>query len=313
MKKHRRIKISKNDSSLIRLSLPTLIWYIAFCYIPMFGILLAFKRYRLIPGKGFFYSLIMGSDWVGLSNFRYLFLNPQIGRVVRNTLGYNLVFLILGTLVPLSLALMLSFLHSKRTRSTVEIVMMLPYFLSWIIVSYFVFAFLSSDRGLINSIAGHFGAAKINYYQEPAVWPIVLTIAQLWKTSGYTMLLYYANIISIEPQLYDMAAVDGANVWQTIRHVILPHLSKVIIVMILLAIGHILSTDFGLFYQVPRNSGSIISATETIDVFVYKALMENSNYGFSAAAGLIQNVIGCILLFTADRLIKKVDPDGGVI
>ena len=304
---------AKKNNALVRLSLPTLVWYAAFCYLPMFGIILAFKRYRLIPGRSFFYSLIMGSEWVGISNFRFLLLNPQIGRVVRNTLGYNLVFLVLGTLLPLTLALMLSFLRSKRTRSAVEIVMLLPYFLSWVIVSYFVYAFLSSDRGLINTVAGRLGALRVNYYQKPGVWPFVLTAAQLWKTSGYTMLLYYANIISIEPQLYDMAAVDGANVRQVIRHVILPQLSRVIIVMILLALGHILSTDFGLFYQVTRNSGSIMSATETIDVFVYKALMENSNYGFSAAAGLIQNAIGCVLLFAADRAIKKVDSGGGII
>lgn len=303
----------KKNKALIRLSLPTLIWYILFCYLPLFGIILAFKRYRLIPGKGFFYSLMAGSDWVGLSNFRFLMLNPQIGRVVRNTLGYNLVFLVLGTILPLTLALILAFLHSAKIRSLIEIIMLLPYFLSWVIVSYFVFAFLSADRGLVNTIAQYFGALSVNYYRKPAVWPIVLTAAQLWKTSGYTMLLYYANIISIEPQLYDMAAVDGANARQIIKHVILPQLGKVITVMVLLSLGHILSTDFGLFYQVTRNSGSIMSATETIDVFVYKALMENANYGFSAATGLIQNAIGCVLLFTADRIIKKIDPEGGIV
>lgn len=313
MNSSRKKAARKRNNELIRLSLPTLIWYILFCYIPLFGIILAFKRYKLIPGKGFLYSLLMGSDWVGLSNFRFLFLNPRLGRVVRNTLGYNLAFLILGTVLPLTLALILAFLRSERTRSVVEIVMLLPYFMSWVIVSYFVYAFLSADKGLINMIAEHFGALGINYYQKPEVWPVVLTAVQLWKTSGYTMLLYYANIISIEPQLYDMAAVDGASVRQVIRHVILPQLGKVVIVMMLLSLGHILSTDFGLFYQVTRNAGSIMSSTETIDVFVYKALMENSNYGFSAAAGLIQNAIGCILLFTANRIIKKIDPEGGIV
>ena len=305
--------IKRRTNALIRLSLPTLIWYMLFCYLPLFGIILAFKRYKLIPGRSFFYSLIKGSEWVGFSNFRFLLLNPQIGRVVRNTLGYNLAFLVLGTVLPLALALILAYIHSSKIRSVVEIVMLLPYFLSWVIVSYFIYAFLSADRGLFNTIAEYFGAFRINYYREPSVWPFVLTAVQLWKTSGYTMLLYYANIISIEPQLYDMAAVDGASVSQVIKHVILPQLSKVIIVMILLALGHILSTDFGLFYQVTRNSGSIMSTTETIDVFVYKALMENSNYGFSAAAGLIQNIIGCVLLFMANMIIKKIDPEGGIV
>ena len=142
MNKHNDKASVKRNKELIRLSLPTLIWYILFCYIPLFGVILAFKRYRLIPGRGFFYSLIMGSDWVGLSNFRFLFLNPQIGRVVRNTLSYNLTFLILGTALPLILSLILAFLHSTKIRSAVEIVMLLPYFLSWVIVSYFVYAFL---------------------------------------------------------------------------------------------------------------------------------------------------------------------------
>ena len=195
MNKHNDKASVKRNKELIRLSLPTLIWYILFCYIPLFGVILAFKRYRLIPGRGFFYSLIMGSDWVGLSNFRFLFLNPQIGRVVRNTLSYNLTFLILGTALPLILSLILAFLHSTKIRSAVEIVMLLPYFLSWVIVSYFVYAFLSADRGLVNTIAGHFGMIGINYYQSPEIWPFVLTAVQLWKTSGYTMILYTVSFL----------------------------------------------------------------------------------------------------------------------
>ena len=311
MKKKRSSK--HNNAELTLLSLPTVLWYIAFCYLPLFGIIIAFKRYRLVPGKGFFYSLIRGSDWVGLSNFRFLILNPQMLRVVRNALFYNIAFLILGTAVPVTLAVILSYIHSGTVRSVTQICMLLPHFMSWVIVSYFVFAFLSADRGMINTAFEYFGMSKINFYLEPEVWPAILILVQLWKTSGYSMLIYYANICTIDTDLFDCARVDGASVSQVIRYIILPQLKSMMIVLMLLNLGHILSTDFGLFYQVTRNAGSILSTTETIDVFVYKALMEQSNYGFSSAASLIQNGIGCLLLIFANRMIRLIDPDGGII
>ena len=302
----------KKNISCVILSLPTLVWYLVFCYLPIFGILLAFKRYRLVPGKRFFYSLF-ASEWVGFENFRFLFLNPQMGRVVRNTLCYNLVFLILGTVIPITLAVILSALYSEKIRSVVQMTALLPHFISWIIVSYFVFAFLSSDRGIINAYLSGLGAGSVNFYQKPEVWPFILIFVQLWKSAGYTMILYYSYLISIDRELYDSALVDGANNLQLIRYVILPMLRPMIVVLVLLNLGHILSTDFGLFYQVTRNSGSILSATETIDVYVYKALMVQSNFGYSAAASLVQNGIGAMLLLLANFGIRKTDPERGIL
>lgn len=302
----------KKNISCVILSLPTLVWYLVFCYLPIFGILLAFKRYRLVPGKRFFYSLF-ASEWVGFENFRFLFLNPQMGRVVRNTLCYNLVFLILGTVIPITFAVILSALYSEKIRSVVQMTALLPHFISWIIVSYFVFAFLSSDRGIINAYLSDLGAGSVNFYQKPEVWPFILIFVQLWKSAGYTMILYYSYLISIDRELYDSALVDGANNLQLIRYVILPMLRPMIVVLVLLNLGHILSTDFGLFYQVTRNSGSILSATETIDVYVYKALMVQSNFGYSAAASLVQNGIGAMLLLLANFGIRKTDPERGIL
>lgn len=302
----------KKNISLGLISLPTAVWYFIFCYMPIFGVLLAFKRYRLAPGKGFFYSFLT-SEWVGFENFRFLFLNPQMGRIVRNTLCYNLVFLVLGTVIPIALAIILSNLYSAKVRSIVQMTALLPHFLSWIIVSYFVFAFLSADRGMINSVLTGLGFSSVNFYQEPAAWPFIIVFVELWKTAGYTMILYYSYLLSIDQELYDSAVVDGANIWQTIRYVVIPMLRPMIIVLVLLNLGHILSTDFGLFYQVTRNSGSILSTTETIDVFVYKALMDQSNFGYSAAASLIQNGIGALLLLFANIGIKKVDPERGIL
>ncbi len=302
----------KKNISLFLLSLPTAIWYLLFCYLPIFGIVLAFKRYRLIPGKSFVYSLF-ASEWVGIENFRFLFLNPQMGRIVRNTLSYNLIFLLLGTVIPIALAIVLSMLDSKKVQSVFQMSALLPHFLSWIVVSYFVFAFLSTERGIVNAFLLSVGLDPVNFYQQPSAWPVILIIVQLWKTAGYTMILYYSYLLSVDQELYDSAVVDGASLWQMIRYVILPLLGPMIIVLTLLNLGHILSTDFGLFYQVTRNSGSILATTETIDVFVYKALIDQSNFGYSAAASLIQNGIGAILLILANYGIKKIDPDRGIV
>ena len=315
MKKREKRKrvLRHSDRALLLLSLPTLLWYLAFCYLPMFGIVIAFKRYRMIPGKGFLYSLFFGSDWVGMENFRFLFLNPQMGIAVRNTLLYNLVFLVLGTALPVMLAIALFYLRSGRLRSASQTAALLPHFLSWIIVSYFAFSFLSADKGLLNAILAHFGMAPVRWYQKTEAWPWLLLLIHGWKGFGYSMVLYFSYVNSIDPALYDSAAIDGASVRQMIRYITLPQLRSVIIVLVLLNLGHILTTDFGLFYQVTRDSGAILSATETIDVYVYKALMDQSNYGFSAAASLLQNGIGCLLLLGANRLTRRLDPEGGVL
>lgn len=298
---------------MLLLSLPALLWYLAFCYLPMFGIVVAFKRYRLVPGKGFLYSLFFGSDWVGLENFRFLFLNPQMGIAVRNTLLYNLVFLVLGTVLPVMLAIALFYLRSERLRSVSQTLALLPHFLSWIIVGYFAFSFLSADKGLLNSILTCFGAAPVRWYQTPSAWPFLLVLIHGWKGFGYSMVLYYSYVSSVDPALYDSAAIDGASIRQMIRYITLPQLKSVITVLVLLNLGHILTTDFGLFYQVTRDSGAILSATETIDVYVYKALMDQSNYGFSAAASLLQNGFGCLLLLGVNHLTRKLDPEGGIL
>lgn len=303
----------KSDSGLTLLSLPTLIWYIAFCYLPMFGIVIAFKQYRLIPGKGFIYSLFAGSKWTGLTNFRFLFLNPQMSVIVRNTLLYNIIFLIIDTALPVALAILLSYLHSKRLQGLTQTASMLPHFLSWVIVSYFLFAFLSTDRGLLNNLIAGAGGEVVKWYQEPGAWPVILVITHTWKAYGYALVMYTAYLTAIDPKLYDSAIVDGATVFQRVRFITIPQLRPVIIVLLLLNLGHILNTDFGLFYQVTRNSGSILSATQTIDVYIYKALMEQANYGYSAAASLLQNGIGCILLLGANFITKKLNPEEGIL
>lgn len=305
--------LNRRDRGFVLLSIPTLLWYLAFCYLPMFGIVIAFKRYRPVPGKSFIYGLFTASPWVGFENFRFLFLNPHMTAVVRNTIAYNLVFLLIDTVLPVALALMLSYLYSRRLRDLTQTASMLPHFLSWVVVSYCLFAFLSTDRGLINLIILRFGGTPVRWYQEPSAWPFILIVTHTWKTYGYALVMYAAYITSVDPEICESALMDGAGPGQMIRHVILPHLKPVILVLLILNIGHILNTDFGLFYQATRNSGSIMSAVETIDVYTYKALMEQANYGYSAAASLLQNVIGCFLLIASHVVARKIDGEGGIL
>jgi putative aldouronate transport system permease protein len=233
--------------------------------------------------------------------------------IVRNTLLYNLAFLVIGTILPVTLAVCMSYMRSERLRTASQTASLLPHFLSWTIVSYFVFAFLSSDKGLLNQVLSVLGMEGVRWYQEASCWPVILILTNTWKTFGYSMVLYYAYITSVDPVLYESALVDGAGVGHIIRYIILPHLKSIILVLLLLNLGGILSTDFGLFFQVTRNSGSILSTTETIDIYIYKALIERSNYGFSAAASLIQNGIGCMLLLGAHWLTSKIDEEGGLL
>jgi putative aldouronate transport system permease protein len=306
-------KSSASNIGLIVLSLPTVIWYVLFCYLPIFGIIIAFKRYHPVPGKSFIYNLFVNSNWVGLENFRFLFLNPQISAVVRNTLVYNLVFILADTILPVVLAIMLSYIYSKKLSTLAQTISLLPHFLSWVVVSYFLYAFLATDKGLFNRALTALDLEPIKFYQTPSVWPAILIFTHIWKSFGYATVMYMAYITSIDTSLYESATVDGATVFSAIRYITLPLLKPIILIILILNLGGIFNSDFGLFYQATRNSGSIIQVTETIDVYTYKALMEQANYSYSAAASLMQNVIGCIFLVVANAVVKKMNPEGGIV
>lgn len=308
----KRRRFTRDDLELTGLSFSTVVWYVAFCYIPIFGIVFAFKRYKLAPGQGFLYSLFVNSKWVGLDNFRFLFLSPNMGNIFRNTLAYNIIFLLIGITVPVALAIAITHMYAKKLAKVCQTAMFLPHFLSWVVVSYFVYAFLATDRGLFNSMITAAGGTAIRWYQEPKYWPFILIFINTWKTVGYSMVVYMATITGIDQSLYESAVIDGASVWQQVKGITLPLLRPIISIMFILNIGHILSTDFGLFYHVTRDSNSIISVTQTVDVYVYKALMVDSNYGYSAATSLLQNTLGCILIVITNLAVKKIDPNSGL-
>ena len=315
----RRKRWKTDDRQLFLLSLPTAVWFVLFCYLPMFGLITAFKHYQVAPGKGFLWSLFRNSPWTGLDNFRFLFANnaETTFNMFRNTLGYNLAFLVLDIAVPVSLAMMISNLRSRRVARFSQTALFLPHFLSWIVVSYFVFGFLSSDHGMVNRALSAFGAAPVMWYQGEALkwWPWILIFLHLWKTMGYSMVVYLAAINGVDTAMYEAAVIDGAGKWQQARHITLPSLRPVIVMMFILATGRIFNSDFGLFYRTTRNSGSLTPAYLTLDVYVYNSIFNNPRpvYGYISAAGALQSLLGCVTILLTNFIVRRIDRENALI
>ena len=315
--KHKQ-RFSLDDLQLFLLSFPTLIWYLLFCYLPMFGLVIAFKKYKVAPGKGFLYSLFKNSQWVGQDNFRFLFANNKETtlNMFRNTVGYNIVFIILGIVVPVTLAIMISHLRSQKLAKVCQTAMFLPHFMSWVVVGYFVFSFLSTDNGLVNRILIALGKDPIKWYQGEAIgyWPYILVFLYMWKTVGYSMVVYLASIKGIDGSLYEAAVIDGATKWQQTKYITVPLLKNIIIIMFIMAVGKIFNSDFGLFYRSTRNSNSLTSVFLTIDVYVFNSLFNSSKpvYGYISAAGFLQSVLGCITMVIANAIVRKIDANSAL-
>ncbi len=309
--KRDRKRLTRDDLQLFFLSLPTMVWYALYCYLPMFGIIIAFKNYRVAPGQGFLYSLFVNSKWVGLENLKFLFSTKYSWIIFRNTIGYNIIFIVLGVVVPVALALIISELYSRKLAKICQTAIFMPHFLSWVVVGYFVYAFLSTDKGLVNNLVKSIGGTPVTWYQTPAYWPFFLVFMQLWKTVGYGMVVYMASISGIDGTLYEAAVIDGAKKSQQIRYITLPLLRPVMSIMFIMAVGRIFNSDFGLFYRTTQNSNSLTNVMLTIDVYVYNSLMGYSKpqYNYASAAGLLQSVLGCITLMTANAVVKRVDAD----
>lgn len=317
--KNRRVKVEKrrkkfltrDDIELTLLSIPTLIWYAVFSFLPMIGILIAFKDFRMMPGQGFISSLI-SSEWVGLTNFEFLFKTPDAMVIIRNTICYNIIFIILGTVVPVALAIGITQLYNKKVAKSCQTAMFLPHFLSWVVVSYFVFSFLSYDKGIANQMLANMGSEPVQWYMQEKYWPYILIFMQVWKSMGYGMIVYLAAITGIDHSYYEAALIDGSTKWQQIKYITLPLIKPIIIIMFIMAVGNIFRSDFGLFYQVPKNSGMLFNTTATIDTYVYKAIEGTGSMAMSSAAAFFQSVIGCITIITANTIVKKIDSETGL-
>ena len=291
----------RKNLPLTIMALPGIILMILFKYLPLSGIVLAFKQYNIRDG-------IFGSAWNGLKNFEYLFRTKDAWIITRNTLAYNLVFIALDLILAVTMAIILNELHQKRAAKVYQTIFMAPYFLSWVVVSFIAYSLLSVDDGFINRTFG----LEIGWYSEPSVWPFILVVFQIWKTIGYSTVMYLGSIVGISNDYYEAALMDGASKWQQIRYITLPSLKGMMIILTILAIGKIFYADFGLFYQLPKNSGPLFPVTNVIDTYVYRGLKESGNIGMSAAASLYQSLVGVILVVTSNFIVRRIDKDSAL-
>ena len=310
----RRNKWTRDDTELTILALPTTVWFLLFCYLPMFGVILSFKDYRIVEGSNFLVSLIK-SEWVGFENFEYFFGLRDFPMILRNTVLYNLAFIVLDIVLPVGLAIMISNIYSKRKSKIYQTLMFMPHFMSWVVVAYFVYAFLVTDKGLANAMIKMFGGDPINWYFEPKVWPAILVFMHIWKGVGYSMVVYLASITGIDTSLYEAAVLDGASKWQQAKYITLPALQSIIIMMFILAVGRIFSSDFGLFYQVTQGAKQPLTpVVATFDVKTYQMLTSAAvSLGKTSAASMFQSVVGCITILTANAIVRKVDKASALI
>jgi putative aldouronate transport system permease protein len=309
MLKHFFRDLARNRAMLFMV-LPGAIWFLLFAYLPMAGTIISFKQYRY--SKEGFLASILDSKWVGLDNFKFLFSTSDAYVITRNTVLYNAAFIVLGLILAVGMAIVLVELTSKRLSKLYQTAMFMPYFLSWVIVGYFVFSFLSFDKGLINRTLEWMGMERLNWYSEPMKWPFILIIVNLWKLVGYNSVVYLAAIMGIDRSLYEAAMIDGAGKWKQIIYITIPMLIPVISIMTLLAVGKIFYADFGLFYQVPRDSGLLYSMTNVIDTYVYRGLKTTGEIGMSTAAGLYQSIVGFLLVIISNYIVRRKDKDNAL-
>lgn len=291
-----------SDKAYLMMVLPGALHALIFCYIPLIGILIAFKDID--------YSLgILKSPWCGLKNFEFLFRSPDTFVIFRNTICYGAVGIILGAICPVALAVAFTKLRSKHLSKVYQTIAMLPHFISWIVVSYIVSSFLDYKFGVVNHLLASFGAEPVDWYATTKPWPFLLVFLNLWKSLGYSAVVYIASIAGIDQSLYEAAAIDGATSHQQTRYITLPQLSNIIIIMLIMSIGGLISSNFDLFYTVPKESGQLFPVTNVINTFVYRSLRINNDIGMSSAAGLLQSVVSFILVLSANLITKKIDEE----
>lgn len=304
--RQRFIRAIRKFWPLYVMTLPSLVYLFINNYMPMSGLVVAFKQYNAQKG-------IWGSQNVGLKNFEFLFTTQDAWVITRNTLAYNGVFIILGTVFAVTVAILLNELHAATARKLYQTVTLIPFMVSFVVVSYLVNAFLDSENGFVNnSILEPMGMNPIAWYSTPGPWPFILVFVNLWKGFGYNCIIYYATLVGINREYYEAAVIDGAGRWQQIRYITLPGLKTTIITLTLLSVGRIFYSDFGLFYQVPMNSGPLFDVTNTIDTYVFRGLMQSNNIGMASAAGFYQSMVGFALVLIANAVVKKISPENAL-
>jgi len=291
---------------LFLMMLPGVAYLLINNYFPMVGLAVAFKNINY--AKGFW-----ASDWVGFKNFEFLFNTNDAFLITRNTILYNVIFLILNTVIAIIIAILLNEITQKFFSRFYQSIILFPNLISMVIVSYLALAFLNTESGLMNkSILPLFNADAIAWYSSPKYWPYILTLVNTWKNVGLLSVVYYAGIIDIDRQYYESAMLEGASKLQQIRFITLPLLKPVVIMMTLLAIGKIFYADFGLFYQVPLDSGALYNTTNVIDTYVFRAMIRLGDIGMSSAAGFYQSVVGFVLVLFSNLILRRTDRENAL-
>ena len=295
-----------NNAQLWSLCAVPALFIFVFSYLPMVGLILAFKKYKYSKG-------IFGSEWVGFDNFKFLLSSNDFTRITRNTLCMNAIFIIVGTVAAVVVATMLFELKRRGTTKLYQTVMITPNFISWVVVSYMAYAILQPTNGVLNHILGAFGIENIDWYSKPNAWPVILTISAVWKSVGMDSVIYYAAMMGFDVSLFEAAELDGANKLQRTLYVLLPSLVSLITILTILKIGNIFRADFGLFYQVPRNIGALYPTTDVIDTYIFRTMRVVGDIGMSSAAGLLQSIVGFVMVVTVNTIVKKVSPENALL
>ncbi|MGG1553733.1 MULTISPECIES: ABC transporter permease [Paenibacillus] len=309
MKKHTQSLAAKRIwkySPLYLMMLPGLAYLLINNYLPMFGLVIAFKDINFAKG-------IWGSDWVGFQNFQFLFQTSDAYIITRNTILYNTAFIVIGLVVAVAFAILLNEIKSKFASRLYQSLIILPFLISMVLVSYLVFSMLSMESGFMNkTVLPLLGIDPISWYNEPKYWPVILTLVHTWKGAGYACIIYLAAIIGIDTEYYEAATLDGASKWHQIRLITIPLITPVIIMLTLLQIGRIFYSDFGLFYQVPMNAGALFDTTNVIDTYVFRGLLQLGNIGMSSAAGFYQSLVGFVLVIVSNYVVRKINKENAL-
>jgi len=295
----------KSQVEFFSMTLPVIIHIFIFCYIPMVGIIIAFKDFRYDKG-------IFGSEWIGFENFKFFFSSQDAWRVTRNTALMNIIFIITNLIVCVVVAILMYQLTNRVFVKFYQTTMILPHFLSFVVVGFMTYALLNPVHGVLNQMLVSMGFEPVNVYTSPKYWPFILPLINIWKTVGMGSVIYYAALMGINKEYLEAAAIDGANKWQVTTKIIIPFLVPVMTILTILAIGNIFRADFGMFYQITRNSSLLYETTDVIDTYIFRALRKFGDIGMSSAVGLYQSFVGFILVIVANTIVKKIDKDSAM-
>ncbi len=302
VKKHLRKKMTQSELQLSLLCIIPVLLVFVFNYLPMGGLVMAFKRFDYSKG-------IFGSDWVGLQNFKVFVGSNEFFKITWNTISLNALFIVFGLIAAIIVAVLLFEMKSRLATKTFQTVLITPNFLSWVVVAYMAYAILHTEHGSLNKILSSLGLEKVDWYSSPKAWPVILTVASIWKNVGMDSIIYYAALMGVDESLFEAAKLDGANKFKQVIHIMIPSLLPLMTILTILKIGNIFRADFGLFYQVTRDVGVLYETTDVIDTYIFRTMRVLGDMGLSSAVGLLQSVVGFVMVMATNYVAKKIDPE----